>query len=490
MSRRSGRRSINSDNKSSSSINGDDMDLDENNELEIKRESRSNRNNHGINSNEDENNELNVEKNDDEENQGNNDSSIEDEEEVTRCICGQDELSSNLINPNLAQLLKKEYKITIDQGLFIQCEKCGVWQHGYCVGLYENEDVPDKYWCEECKPENHILVNYDPYSKRTLYKSVNDKRKKIEKFGVENEDLKDIKPNSNNNSIDNDIDDDNENSRQSKRKRISPPVQSKDKRKERRIHHHHNEEDEYDKQLQKALRESAKESGLVIDESDADNLSPRKRSSRASSLNASSNNSDSAISKKFKKEINEDENESDTNNQNIKPINNHINGRRKTEYKKSKSKLAKKKRDLTSSSSSSSNSSQQKNQNHSNQNISSPTTNTAGSSSSNSTTNNHTINKDEIIQQPYKPRYVSINSSIYDLRKRTSAIIEWISRTKQDLIEEKKYKFELYSFTPDSDSIINEKKQFEIKFNEKSEMINNLSSKINEWELKFGKYAP
>lgn len=109
----------------------------------------------------------------------------EDEDgEVTRCICKQDELHSNTINSEFAQFLKRNYKITVDQGLFISCEKCGVWQHGYCVGLFTNDDVPDLYWCELCKPENHLFVKADGYPKRTLYKPVNDKRKKIEQFGV------------------------------------------------------------------------------------------------------------------------------------------------------------------------------------------------------------------------------------------------------------------------------------------------------------------
>ena len=54
--------------------------------------------------------------------------------------------------------------------------------NGYCVGLFESHDVPDEYWCESCKPEFHILVNNDGYSKRTLYKPVNDKRKKLEQM--------------------------------------------------------------------------------------------------------------------------------------------------------------------------------------------------------------------------------------------------------------------------------------------------------------------
>lgn len=62
----------------------------------------------------------------------------EEEEAETRCICGQ------LDPPD-------------ENGLFIQCEKCQVWQHGYCVSI--TEDVPEKYWCEKCRPDLHTIID-------------------------------------------------------------------------------------------------------------------------------------------------------------------------------------------------------------------------------------------------------------------------------------------------------------------------------------------
>lgn len=107
---------------------------------------------------------------------------LDEEQEITRCVCGNDELQQLGINNQLQQLLLSEYEISIDQGLFIQCDKCSVWQHGYCVGLFINDDVPDKYWCEQCRPENHIeIVDED----RTLYKSVNEKRKILMAWNLE-----------------------------------------------------------------------------------------------------------------------------------------------------------------------------------------------------------------------------------------------------------------------------------------------------------------
>ncbi|KAG0365194.1 hypothetical protein BGZ54_006780 [Gamsiella multidivaricata] len=40
---------------------------------------------------------------------------------------------------------------TDDDGFTIQCERCFVWQHAVCVGIFQS-NVPDKYLCELCSP--------------------------------------------------------------------------------------------------------------------------------------------------------------------------------------------------------------------------------------------------------------------------------------------------------------------------------------------------
>ncbi|KAK9237895.1 hypothetical protein V1525DRAFT_432370 [Lipomyces kononenkoae] len=64
--------------------------------------------------------------------------------EITRCICGHDELQTD--DPE------------IDSGLFIQCDKCQVWQHAYCVGIGPDDNLTDDYSCEKCRPELHLVV--------------------------------------------------------------------------------------------------------------------------------------------------------------------------------------------------------------------------------------------------------------------------------------------------------------------------------------------
>jgi hypothetical protein len=41
--------------------------------------------------------------------------------------------------------------------LFILCDGCSVWQHGGCVGIVEESQSPDKYFCEQCRPKQHSV---------------------------------------------------------------------------------------------------------------------------------------------------------------------------------------------------------------------------------------------------------------------------------------------------------------------------------------------
>jgi len=62
----------------------------------------------------------------------------EDEEELIRCVCGAIE------------------SLDSDPQPWIACDQCTVWQHNICVGIPTfDDDIPDNYWCEQCKPEHH-----------------------------------------------------------------------------------------------------------------------------------------------------------------------------------------------------------------------------------------------------------------------------------------------------------------------------------------------
>lgn len=78
----------------------------------------------------------------------------------------------------IKKLLYEKHKITIDTCLFIQCKKCFVWQHGYCVGIFSMKDIPNNYWCKVCKPDLHLSIN-DKNDQNTFYIPLK------EKYGTE-----------------------------------------------------------------------------------------------------------------------------------------------------------------------------------------------------------------------------------------------------------------------------------------------------------------
>lgn len=96
----------------------------------------------------------------------------ENEEDVTRCICGQQEYpgipvpvedtlkasskSNSVLDPIAAPASLPEDT----GGLFIQCDVCKVWQHGGCVGIINQAMIPnDEYFCEECRKDLHKITS-------------------------------------------------------------------------------------------------------------------------------------------------------------------------------------------------------------------------------------------------------------------------------------------------------------------------------------------
>lgn len=444
------------------------------------------------------------------------DSVEEEDDEITRCICGHDELQPNYINKDLEALLNKEFLIKIDHGLFIQCDRCGVWQHGYCVGLFENDDVPEKYWCELCKPELHIIITEGPpiKSKRTLYKPVNDRRRKIEQLSNSkdsttgnNKRKRNTPPNTGaaNNNNNNNANNNNSNSNNST---------GKLSRKERRHHHHHfdeEEDDEYKEALQRAIRESAKESGVALDKpDDSESGNSPKRRSRHSTTNPSPNQTtpptttgttNDPIGEKYNNDDDDDPapdskrpkievegpTDSDVNDLDTTSaleddtMNDSAGVKREPRRGKPRAKISSKSKKAK---------------------LQQPTS-SASSSASSSTKSSATNgakplpSREELINQPSKPRYVSDRSSIYELRKRTGAILEWLARSQLELEEEKSHKLELFNFqqvevTGDGshDDPQRDAAKLEVTFNENLVLMEKLTEKILNWEQNFGKYAP
>ncbi|KAF4547411.1 Histone deacetylase complex subunit CTI6-like protein 1 [Elsinoe fawcettii] len=101
-----------------------------------------------------------------EEEMDNNDvSEVEEDggDEKTRCICGQQDYPGP---PST-----DEYKALSEESgsLFIQCDRCKVWQHGGCVGIMNDDQAPDEYFCEQCEKKDHRLHTDQKGQRYSIY---------------------------------------------------------------------------------------------------------------------------------------------------------------------------------------------------------------------------------------------------------------------------------------------------------------------------------
>ena len=92
------------------------------------------------------------------------DEEIAEEEEITRCVCGQQDYpgppsdTSKSKDGQLPSVSASDIANDEAGGLFIQCDICKVWQHGGCVGIMDEAASPDEYFCEECRKDLHKLM--------------------------------------------------------------------------------------------------------------------------------------------------------------------------------------------------------------------------------------------------------------------------------------------------------------------------------------------
>ena len=94
----------------------------------------------------------------------------EEEDAIIRCICGYIEEDED------------------DDRKMICCEKCEAWQHNECMEVSENdEELPDKYYCEQCKPKDHkellakIARGEKPWEERAKKRERKEQEKKSRK---------------------------------------------------------------------------------------------------------------------------------------------------------------------------------------------------------------------------------------------------------------------------------------------------------------------
>jgi len=92
---------------------------------------------------------------------------LQEDDEAVRCICGQDEYPGPPSAEDLKHAAKDGFDldsifpgeiITEDlAGFYVQCDICKVWQHGACVGLSNDDTLPEYYYCEECRKDLHQI---------------------------------------------------------------------------------------------------------------------------------------------------------------------------------------------------------------------------------------------------------------------------------------------------------------------------------------------
>ncbi|KAL8954169.1 MAG: hypothetical protein Q9222_000053 [Ikaeria aurantiellina] len=106
---------------------------------------------------------------------------LEEEDEITRCVCGQQEYPglSTIVNDPTKLALKNSSdpsdaasSVTVQEdagGMFIQCDICKVWQHGGCVGIMDEDMSREEYFCEQCRKDLHTISISATGQKRSIY---------------------------------------------------------------------------------------------------------------------------------------------------------------------------------------------------------------------------------------------------------------------------------------------------------------------------------
>lgn len=80
----------------------------------------------------------------------------ETEDDVTRCVCGHQEYPGPPLTDD--STMPSDPLAEDAGGLFIQCDKCHVWQHGGCVGIMDESKSPENYFCESCDKRLHNVM--------------------------------------------------------------------------------------------------------------------------------------------------------------------------------------------------------------------------------------------------------------------------------------------------------------------------------------------